>query len=84
MHTHPKDEDFDEFFARLYCKSNGIYPDRCWSNYADLGNSHSYVDITWEINGQCKGEHISPKEALDIIAERILTLERSSFPDKEH
>ena len=84
MHTHPKDEDFDEFFARLYCKSNGIYPDRCWSNYADLGNSHSYVSVDWTINDVSKQEQIQVKKALDLIAERILTLERSSCPDKEH
>jgi hypothetical protein len=84
MHTHPKDEDFDEPFARLYCKSKGIYPDRCWSDYADLGSSHSYVKINWEINGDSKEEQISPKKALDLIAQRLLDLERSVFPEKEH
>jgi hypothetical protein len=84
MHTQPKDEDFDEFFARLYCKSIGINPDKCWSDYADLGNSDSYVRINWEIGESWKEEQIKVKDALDIIAKRILSLERRVIPEQEH
>jgi hypothetical protein len=79
-----KEAGFDEYFARLYCKSKGIYPDDCWSNYADMGNRDSYITINWEIKGKREENQISPKKALDLIAQRLLDLERSSFPDKEH
>jgi|WetSurMetagenome_2_1015567.scaffolds.fasta_scaffold127724_2 hypothetical protein len=84
MLTHTKDEDFNEYFARLYCKSKGIKPDRCSSDYADLGNSYSYVRIDWEVKGVSKQKQISPKKALDLIAQRLLDIERSVFPAKEH
>jgi hypothetical protein len=83
MLTHPENEDFDEFFARLYCKSKGIKPNRCWSTYADMGNSYSYVSINWEINGTSKEEQISPKKALDLIAKRLLDIERSVMCEQE-
>jgi hypothetical protein len=83
MLTHTEDEEFNEYFARLYCKSKGIKPNRCWSDYTNLGNSHSYVSINWEAKGVSKQEQISPKKALDLIAKRLLDIERSVMCEQE-
>jgi hypothetical protein len=52
------ESSFNESFARLYCKEKGIKPDDCWSNYADLGNCYSHINVTWEIKGKRHEEQI--------------------------
>ena len=76
-------EDYclNESFARLYCKEKGIKPDGCWSNYADMGNCNSYINIVWEVKGERKEVHIEIKKAYDLLAKHILRIEESLVLD---
>jgi len=67
----------EKFFAELYLKDQGIEYNRCWANYADLGNSYSYISIGWEDKkDKMHSEQIGVMDAFNLMSKYVL--ERNS------
>jgi len=63
-----------EFFAKLYCREIGVTPDEDSANarYADLGNCHSYMSISYKVKGRYHDDMIEMIDVFNLISKCIL------------